>query len=117
MLLSRKGQQTLKVVVITSLCWCIVDVWFLSYFSGCTTNSVSSPVFNNKGGGDAGITEFPVHSEEQDGGDPMKGQKKTEDKDGGFFNNLLPEGILTENNVYPWCCYFLFVSCHLRTKL
>jgi len=41
---SRKSQQVLKVVVLTSLVWCLLDVFILTYFSGCaeTQNSFKS---------------------------------------------------------------------------
>ncbi|XP_067934331.1 polypeptide N-acetylgalactosaminyltransferase 13-like [Watersipora subatra] len=42
---SRKWQQTIKIVVITSLCWCIMDVWLLSYFSNCADNKLKPSAF------------------------------------------------------------------------
>lgn len=35
----RKGQQVIKVVVLTSLVWCMLDVWILTYYSGCADNT------------------------------------------------------------------------------
>ena len=35
-MISRKYQQYIKVVVLTSLVWCLLDVWLLTYFSNCT---------------------------------------------------------------------------------
>ena len=39
-MLSRKTVQVLKVIVLTSLVWCMLDVWILTYYSGCADTPV-----------------------------------------------------------------------------
>ena len=39
---SRKTLHVLKIVVATSLVWCLLDVFILNYFSGCETSSRSA---------------------------------------------------------------------------
>ena len=41
---SRKHHHTIKVVVITSLCWCVFDVWLLSSFSGCANSGLTTGI-------------------------------------------------------------------------
>lgn len=43
MFCGKKFQQTLKVVVITSLCWCILDVMLIQYFSECANSPKPLP--------------------------------------------------------------------------
>lgn len=94
---SRRFQQTLKVVVITSLCWCILDVWILSYFSGCTTNS---QVPSNRQHANPGAT-LAFDSEEsaiENGKESLKRDRlppkasKAATQKANFFDKLIPNG-------------------------
>lgn len=91
---SRKWQQYLKVIVLTSLVWCMLDVWILTYFSNCADNAsaVSHKVERD-------IVNKPLSIENaKEAGDkepPHSAQKSEEKKDGNLFQKLMdkvPQG-------------------------
>lgn len=94
---SKRWQQSLKIIVITSLCWCILDVWIISYFSNCASNSPSLP---RVGRGDGALATNPIlkeqkqseRSESEGHGDSVE-RRGEQPKDSGFFDKILPDGI------------------------
>lgn len=80
---SRKAQHVLKIVVLTSLVWCLLDVFILNYFSGCDTTPRSS------GGGQRNIR----HKQDEMGDSAEEDDSVTEVK--GLMDKFLdkvPEG-------------------------
>lgn len=100
-MISRKYQQYLKIVVITSLCWCILDVWILNYFSGCANSQPPEPLRHKAAR--AAVTEAVTDMSEahidasnnnNDGGIENSEEVPEENVKSkkGFFDNIIPDG-------------------------
>ncbi|KAF6027953.1 GALNT1 [Bugula neritina] len=94
---SRKWQHTIKVVVITSLCWCILDVWFLSYFSNCA---------NENSNFDKQLHAINKAEEAAGGKNEVQGKSRSlvpavenVAKDTGFLDKILPSALRSAS--YP----------------
>lgn len=108
-MISRKYQQYLKIVVITSLCWCILDVWILNYFSGCANSQPPEPLRHKAAravtdkAARAAVTEavtdmsqahIDASNNNNDGGIENSEEVPEENVKSkkGFFDNIIPDG-------------------------
>lgn len=76
--------------MITSLCWCILDVWFLSYFSNCA---------NENSNFDKQLHAINKAEEAAGGKNEVQGKSRSlvpavenVAKDTGFLDKILPSG-------------------------
>ena len=97
-MVSRKCQQYLKVVVITSLCWCILDVWILNYFSGCANSSPQAAVKRHIPSGSAtDLSKADIDAGNQDDNGDIQNSdeevvKENVNNKKSFFDNIIPDG-------------------------
>ena len=97
-MVSRKCQQYLKVVVITSLCWCILDVWILNYFSGCANSGPQAAVKRHIPSGSAtDLSEADIDAGNQDDNGDIQNSdeevvKENVNNKKSFFDNIIPDG-------------------------
>lgn len=60
---SRKSLHVIKIVVLTSLVWCMLDVWILTYYSDC---SDSTPPRRSQQQYDSGENENEIEDSNQE---------------------------------------------------
>lgn len=78
----------MKVILLTSLCWCILDVWILNYFSGCAIKGSKSNQLRD--GTDLSVTELNDNGR-QDQSEDESAVTKTKEKE-SFLEKMIPDG-------------------------
>jgi len=96
--MNRRTALTLRVVIVTSLIWFLVDVFLLMYFADCTSSrDVRSDDCNAKSGG-SGTGKPPPP--------PKQTLAPTPGPVANFFNRIIPEGktvLLQFHGIVQFC--------------